>query len=135
MGADRLADVRPYGQKHALPFVVAGAVGVGLAEISRRDGAVDRGDDLGQADVLREAGQHVATPDAPFRAHEPGTLEGEEDLFEVGLGQSSPLGNIAHRGGVFAPVEGEGQQRAARIVATRRDSHSVILPGTWPAPG
>ncbi len=60
VGADGLADVGPDGQQDALPFVVARPVGMGLAEVSGRDGAVDGRDDLGQADVLGEPGQDVA---------------------------------------------------------------------------
>ena len=65
MGADGLADVGPDGQQDALALVVAGPVGMGLAEVPGGDGAVDGGDDLGQADVLGEAGQDVAPSDPP----------------------------------------------------------------------
>ena len=37
-----LADVGPDRQEHALALVVAGAVGVGLAEVAGHDGPVDR---------------------------------------------------------------------------------------------
>jgi hypothetical protein len=70
VGADGLADVGPHGQKDALALVVAGAVGMGFAEVPGRDGPVHRGDDLGQADLLGQAGQDVAASDAPCRASE-----------------------------------------------------------------
>ena len=43
-------DVGPDGQQHALALVVAGAVGVGLAEVAGGDRAVDGADDLRQRD-------------------------------------------------------------------------------------
>ena len=90
MGADRLPDVGPDGQQHALALVVAGAVLVGLSEVAGGDGAVDGGDDLGQGDLLRWAGQHVAAADAPLRADQARSLEGQEDLLQIGLGQGGP---------------------------------------------
>ena len=77
MGADGLADVGPDGQQDALALVVAGAVGVGLAEVAGGDGAVDGGDDLGQARSPRAGGPARSrrptprlerTRPAPFRA-------------------------------------------------------------------
>ena len=135
VGADRLAHVRPHGQQDALALVVAGAVGVGLPEVAGGDGPVHGGDDLGQADLLGQAGQDIATPDAPFRAHQARSLEGEEDLLEIRLGQRRPLGDVPHRGGILAPVQRQGQQRAAGVVATCRDSHTAMLPGGWSGAG
>ena len=43
------------------------------------------------------AGEHVAAADAALGAHQPGALEGEQDLLEVGLGQAGALGDVAHR--------------------------------------
>ena len=45
VAAHVLADVGPDGQQHALALVVAGAVGVGLAEVAGHDRAVDGADD------------------------------------------------------------------------------------------
>ena len=36
--------------------------------------ALDRGDDVGERDLVGRAGEHVAAADAPLRAHEPGAL-------------------------------------------------------------
>jgi hypothetical protein len=94
VGADGLADVGPDGQEDALALVVAGAVLVGLTEVAGGDGSVDGGDDLRQGDLLGWAGQDVAATDAPLGADEAGTLEGQEDLLEVGLGQAGALGDI-----------------------------------------
>ena len=65
VGADGLAHVGPHGQQDALAFVVAGPVGMGLAEVAGGDGPVDGGDDLGQADLLGQAGQDVAAARRP----------------------------------------------------------------------
>ena len=48
VAAHVLADVGPDGQQHALALVVAGAVGVGLAEVAGHDRPVDRADDLAE---------------------------------------------------------------------------------------
>ena len=46
-----LAHLGPQGEQDALAFVVAGAVGVGLAEVAGHDRALDRAHDLGHRDV------------------------------------------------------------------------------------
>ena len=94
-----LADLGPDGEQDALALVVAGAAGVGLAEVAGHDRAVDRRDDLGQGDLLGRAGEHVAAADAPLGADEAGALQGQQDLLEVGLGEAGALGDVAHRGG------------------------------------
>ena len=107
MGADGLADVGPDGQEDALAFVVAGTIGMGLAEVSGRDGAVNSRDDLGQADVLGGAGQDVTAPDAPFGTHQARPFEGQQNLLEIRLGQSRPLGYVAHGCRRLGAVQGE----------------------------
>ena len=120
-----VADVGPDGQQHALALVVAGAVLVRLAEVADDDGPVDRADDLGEGDLLRRPGEHVAAAHAPLRAHQAGALEGQEDLLEVGLGEARALGDVAHRGGRRARVQGERQQRPAGVVTPGRHLHAV----------
>ena len=107
MGPNGLTDVGPYREQHALALVVAGSVGVRLAEVTGGNGPVDGRHDLSQADLLGQAGEDVATPDAPLRAHQSGSLEGEKDLLEVGLGQRSPLCNVANRGWCLGSVQGQ----------------------------
>jgi len=135
VGADRFADVRPDGQQDALTLMVAGAVGVGLSEVAGGDRPVDGRDNLGQADLLGQAGQDVATSDPSFGAHQSGPFERQEYLFEIRLGESRPLGNIPHRRGILAPVQGKGQEGAAGVVATGRDSHALMLPAEWSGAG
>ena len=86
-------------EQHALALVVAGPVLVGFAEVAGVDRPVDGGDDLGQGDGLGGPGEHVAAPDASLGAHEAHALQAEQDLLEVGLGESGALGEVAHRGG------------------------------------
>ena len=63
------------------------------------------------------AGQHVAAADAPLGAHQPGALEGEQDLLQVRLGEAGALGDVAHRRRpVGVGVEGQRQQRPAGVV-------------------
>ena len=70
------------------------------------------------------AGEHVAAADAPLRAHQPGALEREQDLLEVGLGEAGALGDVAHRGRArLVGVQREREQRPAGVVAPGRDLH------------
>ena len=80
-------------------------------------------DDLGQRDLLRWSGEHVAAAHAPLGAHEAGALEGQEDLLEVRLGEARALRDVAHRRGRGAGVQGEREQRPARVVPTGRHLH------------
>ena len=92
-------------------------------------GPVDRGDDLGQGDALGRPRQHVAPAHAALGAHEADALQAQEDLFEVRLGQSGSLGEVAHRGRHRqVRAEGEAQQRSAGVVAPGRNSHRFTLP-------
>ena len=72
--AHLFAGLGPERQEYALALVVAGPVGVGLAELTRDDRAVDRRDDLGQRDGVGRAGQHVAAADATLGTDQTGTL-------------------------------------------------------------
>ena len=132
MVAHVLAGPVPDGDQHALPLVVARPVLVRLTEVAERDRPVDRRDDLRQADLRRRPGEDVAAADAPLRAHEAGTLEGEQDLLQVGLGQSGAVGDVAdRRRPVAVGVEGQGEQRPAGVVTPGRDAHADH--GTQPA--
>ncbi len=125
MGPHVLADVGPDREQDTLPLVVAGPVLVRQPEVAGDDRAVDGGHDLGEGDLRRGAREHVATADAALGADEPGTLQREEDLLEVGLGKPGALGDVPHRGRAFAVrVQRERQQRPARIVTSGGDLHS-----------
>jgi len=75
----------PDRQKNALALVVARPVLMRLAEITQSDRTVDCGDDFGQANVGRGSRQGVPAAHAALRAHESGSFESQEDLFEIGL--------------------------------------------------
>ena len=123
MVAHVLADVGPHREQHALALVVAGAILVGQAEIPGHDRAVDGADDLAERDLFRRAGQDVTAPDAALGADEPGTFQREQDLLQIGLGETGPLGDVADRGRRELLAQGQGEQGAACIVPTRRYLH------------
>jgi hypothetical protein len=81
-----VADVGPDAEQHALALVVASAILVGFAEVTRDNRSVDRRDDLGQRDALSRSRQYVAAADTTLGAYETDALQTEEDLFEVRLG-------------------------------------------------
>ena len=118
-----LAHLGPHRQQDALPLVVAGPAGVGLAEVAGHDGPVHGRDHLGQGDLLGVAGQHVAAADPALGADQPGALEGEEDLLEVGLGEPGALGDVADRGRRgLRPVQGQRQEGPGRRSRPRVDT-------------
>ena len=75
--------------------------------MQRGERAVDRGEDLGERDLRRRAGEHVAAADAALRAHQPGALHREQDLLEVRLGEVGALGDLLHRRRAIGPVQRE----------------------------
>lgn len=104
------AHLRPHGQQHALPLVIARAVLVRFAEIAGDDGPVNRAHNLTQGDLLGRPSQDVATPDPSLGTHQTGALQGEENLLEVGLGQTGALGDVANRRRLAGTrVQGERQ--------------------------
>lgn len=90
--------LQPDGRQNALAFVVARTILVRFPEVTSRDRAVDRRDDLAEGDVRRVPGQYVAAPDTALGAHEASTLAGEKDLLEIGLRQGRALGESLDRG-------------------------------------
>ena len=124
-----LTDVGPDRQQDALPFVLAGPVLVGTPEVAGHDGPVHGAHDLTERDLLGRAGQDVAAAHAALGADQPGAFEGEEDLLEVGLGQSRPLRDVAHRRRALrVVVQRQRQEGAAGVVAAGRDLHAPMLP-------
>ena len=93
-----VAHVGPDAEQHALALVVAGAVLVGFAEVARDDWSVHGGDDLGEGDLFGRTSEHVATPDTAFGANQTDALQAQQDLLEVGLGESRSIREVADRG-------------------------------------
>ena len=109
--------------------MIAGAVTVRLTKVAGHNWSVDGGDNLGQSDAAGVFGQNVATTDAPLRANEAYALQAEQNLFEVGLGESSALGEVTDRNRVVEVVtEREAQQRSAGVVTSGRHLHAQSLP-------
>ena len=70
-----------------------------------------------QVEVLKKT-------DATLGADQARTLQGEQDLLEVGLGQPGPFGDVPHRVGPGAvAVQGEGDERPTGVVTSRRHLH------------
>ncbi len=93
-----------------MAFVVAGAVRVGLAEVTDGDRAVDRAHDVGQANLFGWAGQYVASADASLRTDQTGTLQRQKNLLKIRLRKTGALGNVTDRGrATLIRVEGERQ--------------------------
>src|SRR5262249_42398851 len=119
-----------------LALVVARPVLVGFAELTGDDRPLHGAQDVVEGDVARRAGEDVATADAPLRAHQPGALEGQQDLLEVGLGQARALGDVAHRRRSFrVGVQGQREQRPTGVVPSGRHLHGsqgYASPSTWP---
>ena len=76
---------------------------------------------------LGRPGEHVAAADAPLRPHEPGALDRQQDLLEVGLGKVRALRDLLHRRRPLAAVQREREQRAGGVVAPRRHLHGPIV--------
>ena len=101
-----------------------------FAEITDGDGTVDRRDDLRELDVFGLTGECVSTSDTPLGPNQTGSLEGEQDLFEVGLGETGSLRDVAHRRRTrLRLVEGQAQQSPTRIITPGRNTHVLIVGG------
>ena len=128
MLAHELARFVPHGDQHALTLVVARPVAVWLTEVADRDRPVDGRDDLRQLNPGRVPRQHVTATDATLRAHQAGAFQGQQDLLEVGLWETGALGDVANgRRPDVVGVQGEREQRAARIVTSSRHAHTDNL--------
>jgi hypothetical protein len=124
-----LADIGPNREQHALTLVVAGAVLVGFAEIACDDRSLYGAHDLAQGYLSRGPGEDVPPTDTPLRAHQPGALQSEENLLQVGLGQPGALCDVAHgRGLRLAGVKCKRQQSPARVIAPGGYLHLSIVP-------
>lgn len=120
-----LAGLLPDSQKHALALVVARTVLVRLSEVAQRDGSIDGRDDFRESDLVWRPTEDVPATYTTLGANEAGTLEGEEDLLEVRLGQSSAFRDVSDRrwpSGVG--VQCQREQGPTRIVTPRRDPHA-----------
>ncbi len=130
MSAHVLTDLLPDAEQDALALVLTRPVLVRASEISRRDRTVDSGDDLPKRYLRRRPREHVPAPDAALGPHEPGALQGEEDLLQVRLREPRPVGDVPHGGGAeLVGVERERQQSAAGVITARRNLHDQMLPG------
>jgi len=99
-----ISDVRPDREEHALALVVTRAVAVRLTKVARDNGTIDRRHDLRQRYGFSAAREHVAPTNTTFGAYEPDPLQTEQNLLEVGLGQTGAFGQITNGSGMGAIV-------------------------------
>lgn len=92
-----VTDKTPDAEQYTLTFMIAGAVAVGVTEVTRDNRTVDCCDNFTQPDLGRGAGQEIASADATLRPHQAGPFERQQDLFEVRLGQCGALSDVPDR--------------------------------------
>jgi hypothetical protein len=89
----------PNGKQGALSLVVASVIFVGGAKVAGHDWPVYGRHNFPQSQVIWWSGQDVAATDAPLGRDNTGTLQGEQNLLQVGLGEASSLGDVTDRSG------------------------------------
>jgi len=108
MRAHVFTDVGPHRQQDALPLVIAGTVLVRDPKVTGDNRSVDRRHNFGQSEGFGGTIQDVATTHTALGTHQPGRLEGQKDLLEVGLRETRPVGDITNgRRGALVFVQGE----------------------------
>jgi len=90
-------------------------------------GTLDSRDDLGERDLLGGAGEHVAAADAALGPNDAGSLDLEQDLLEIRLGEGGPFGDLLHGRGAIGLVEGEREEGPGGVVAAGRHLHGVMV--------
>jgi len=105
-----VADIRPYGKQNALSLVVAGPILMGLAKVARHNRPVDGCNNLGEGDFADRSGEDISSADAALRTHQARTLERQQNLLQIGLGESRALRDVANgRGAALLLVERQTQ--------------------------
>ena len=128
MLAHVLADLRPDGQENALTLVVTGTVLVRQAKVAGDDRSVDRRDDRAQGDLLWRACQDVAAADAALGADQASAFQRQEDLLQIGLGESGSLRDVTHRGwAALLLTQCQREQRPTGVVAASRYLHTYMV--------
>jgi hypothetical protein len=118
----------PDRKENALPFMVAGAVLMRFAEVAKSDRSVDCRNDLAQSDVFGRACEGVPASDTALGLHEPSALQGEQDLFQVRLGESCSFGDVLDGSRTrIVGVQSQRQQGSTGIVASGGHSHVFIV--------
>jgi hypothetical protein len=103
---------------------------MGLAEVAQGDGAINGRNDLGETNICWSLCEHVSAANASLGANETGAFEGEKNLFEVWLGETSSVCDVANRGGrTCFGVQRKRQKCPAGIITSCRNSHKPIVGG------
>jgi hypothetical protein len=101
---------------------------MGLAEVAQGDGAIDGGNDLRESDIGWSLSEHISAANASLGAHKTSAFEGEKNLFEVRLGETSSVCDIANRSGrACFGVQRKRQKCPAGIITSCRNSHTAIV--------
>ena len=133
--AHHFAGFFPDCQQHALAFVVTCAILMRFAEVAERDGAIDRGENLGKSNLVGWAGQHVTAAHTTLGTHEAGAFQSKQNLLEVRLRKSGAARDITDRcWSRLIDVESQRQQGPTGIVTFGGNAHIRIVGAKWPRP-
>jgi len=115
-----ISDIGPDIEQYTLALMVTGPILVRLAEITSHDRSVHGSDDLRQRNCFGTPSEDVAPTHPTFGSYETRTLETQQNLLQIGLGKSCPLGEVPHRGrGHDIVVERQTQQGPTGVIPTR----------------
>ncbi len=104
--------------------MIARAVLVGVAEVASLNRAVNRSDDLRQADLVGGTGKQVSAANATLGLDQPCAFEREQDLLQIWLGEPGAFCDVPDRlWSERVDMERHGQQRSAGVVTSGRDLH------------
>jgi hypothetical protein len=99
----------------------------GLGRHQQGDRALERADDVAQADLGGRAGEVVAAARPALRADDPRTFQVLEDLLQKAHGDELALGDLANLRGATVVVEGDVEQRAHPVAAFVRQLHATFM--------
>jgi len=109
----------PDAEQNALAFVVARPIPVGLAKVTGDNRSIHRGHNFGQGNSVGRSSQEVPPADSPLGAHQTNSLEGEQNLLEVGLRESGAGGQVSNTDRQFEIfAKRQAQQGSTGVVAT-----------------
>ena len=77
--------------------MVAGSVGMWLAEVAKCDRAIDCREYFRQPNLGWLTCENIPTSNSALRADEARSLQGKQDLFKVGLRKACALSDITNR--------------------------------------
>jgi hypothetical protein len=91
-----VAYLSPDTKQDALTLVVTGPIAVRLTKVAGDNWTINGGHYFGQCDAGSISGQYVASTDTSLGANQANALETEQDLFQIGLGESRALRQVTN---------------------------------------